>query len=151
MRFWITFIFTVAITSCQEPEPTYYEGTANVIITDSEINDTLRTCYCWQTQDSLNLFITRGPYMGIAVEITGKNNLYSTAVQYYSDTNEFDGEFNFKVPVVKDSLNLSFQNKGDSIRISGFLEIQTEAVKFYKDGRTVQAFGNFSCMMAKNN
>lgn len=138
------------ITSCQEPEPTLYEGSANVIVTDSEISDTLNICYCWQTKDSLNLYITRGPFMGIAVEVTGKKNLYRTAVEYYSDTNEFDGEHTYKVPVLKDSLNLSFQNIGDSVRISGFLNIQTESVKFYGDGRTVHASGAFDCIMTKN-
>jgi hypothetical protein len=72
-------------------------------------------CYCWQSKDSLNLHITRGPFAGIAINVTGRNNMYKTSLEYYSDTDQFDGEFNLNVPVAHDSLTISFENIEDSV------------------------------------
>ena len=117
--------------ACQEPEPSLYVGKANVFATDGQISDTLRTCYCWQTRDSLNLHITRRPFLGIgiAIEVTDKHNLYKTSLEYYSDTNTFEGEFDLKAPVLKDSLIISFENLGDSIQTHRYFDINSEAVK----------------------
>ncbi len=41
MRIWILIIFVIGYISCQEPEPTLYQGTSNVFATDGEISDTL--------------------------------------------------------------------------------------------------------------
>ena len=141
----------IATISCQEAETVVSKGKANVMATDGELNDTLGLCYCWQTKDSLNIHITRGPYMGISIDLTGKNNLYQSSVGYYSDTNEFNGQFDLNVPVSNDSLNVSFKNIGDSVRISGYVEVKSKPIAFYGDGRSIEAFGTFNCMIARRN
>ena len=89
--------------------------------------------------------------MGISIDVTGKNNLYKSLVGYYSDTNEFNGEFDLNVPVSNDSLSISFENIGDSIRISGYLEVNSKPITFYNVGRIIEASGTFNCMIAKKN
>jgi hypothetical protein len=141
----------IAMISCQQAEPTLIEGKAYVTATDGELNDTLRLCNCWQTKDSLNIHITRGPYMGISIDLTGRNNYYQASVEYYSDTNEFNGQFNLKVPVANDSLSISFKSVGDSVRISGYVEVKSTSITFFGDGRIVEAFGTFNCTVARRN
>ena len=150
-RFVILSAFMVAMISCKHAEPILVKGKAYVTLTDGEMNDTLRLCYCWQTKDSVNIHITRGPYAGISIDMTGKNNVYQSSVEYYSDTNEFNGQFNLEVPVVNDSLSISFKNDGDSVRISGYIEVRSGPVIFYGDGRIVDAFGTFNCTIARRN
>ena len=147
MKIWIIVICLISFCSCNEPEPKLYAGSAKVFATDGEMSDSLKTCYCWQTKDSLSLYITRGPFMGIAVKVIAKNNSHSTSLEYYSDTNEFDGEFTLPVPIIEDSLVVTYQTISDSIRISGYFDINSEAVKFYGDGRSIQTFGTFNCTM----
>ena len=148
MKFVILHVFVISMTSCQQAEPKLSWGKANVRVTDGELNDTLSLCYCWQAEDSLNIHITRGPYIGISIDVTGKNNLYQSLVGYYSDTNEFNGQFDLNVPVSNDSLNISFENIGDSIRISGYVEVESKPIKFYGDGRIIEGSGTFNCMIA---
>jgi hypothetical protein len=147
----ILSVFVIAMISCQQAEPMPNQGKAYVTATDGEINDTLRLCYCWQTEDSLNVHITSGPYMGISVDLTGRNNFYQSSLEYYSDTNEFNGQFNLKVPVANDSSSISFKSVGDSVKISGYVELKSQPVKFYGDGRIVEAFGEFNCTLARRN
>jgi hypothetical protein len=70
VEYIILNVFVIAMSSCQQSEPMLNKGQAYVTATDGEINDTLRVCYCWQTEDSLNIHITRGPYMGISIDLT---------------------------------------------------------------------------------
>src|SRR5687768_14825478 len=87
MKSIILHVFMISTISCQQAEPMLSKGKANVMATDGELNDTLSLCYCWQGKDSLNIHITKGPYMGISIDLTGKNNLYQSLVGYYSDAN----------------------------------------------------------------
>lgn len=145
MRILLILVSLALFCSCQPSGPTIYEGTAHAFVTGGEDSDTLNTCHCWQAADSLVLYVSHGPFMGIAVKIIGKNNLYDASLEYYSDTNEFDGEFTLGVPVEEDSLIVTFKEVGDSTRINGFFEITSQPVKFYDD-RTIQTSGTFNCM-----
>ncbi len=143
-------ITAISIIGCQEEQPSIYEGTSLVYASDGEISDTLKLCYCWQTKDSLALRITYGPFMGISISVIGKNNVHSTSLEYYSDTNEFNGEFNLPVSIEKDSLVITYQTRGDSIQVSGYFDIISEEVEFYGDGRKILTSGSFKCTMRKN-
>jgi|GEM_PF-3345419 len=135
---------------CQEIEPILYGGKAIGIATDGEIIDTLKTCYCWQTEDSLNFHIINDlSFYGISVDVSSKNNIYETSLKYYSDTDEFNGAFNLAIPVSSDSLTISFESMKDSIRISGYFEVDSEHIEIYGDDRVLQAYGSFNCVMAK--
>ena len=139
------------MASCRQVEPKVNLGLAYVTATDGHLSDTLTLCYCWQTKDSLNIHITRGPFIGISIDLEAKNNLYRSSVNYYSDTNEFNGQFNLKVPVSNDSLIVSFNNIGDSVRISGFVELESKPITFYGDGRSIKASGTFFCTLTRKN
>ncbi len=70
-----------------------FEGDANVIVDDGVIIDTLNSCYCWRTQDSLGVSIFRLGFGGIRIDISERIGKISPAVVYYSDYDEFDGKF----------------------------------------------------------
>jgi hypothetical protein len=53
--------------------------------------------------------------------------------------------------VASDSLSISFKSVGDSVKISGYVELKSQPVTFYGDGRIVEAFGEFNCTLVRRN
>jgi hypothetical protein len=53
--------------------------------------------------------------------------------------------------VASDSLSISFKSVGDSVKISGCVELKSQPVTFYGDGRIVEAFGEFNCTLVRRN
>ncbi len=147
-----TFIFFIIVLffGCQEKEPTLFGGTATVLTTDGEERDTLNICYCWQTNDSLNIRVLRDmSFAGISVDVTAKDNIYKSSLQYYSDTNQFNGEFERDISLLSDSLTVSFEDMLDSIRINGYVKLKSQPENHNGSKRIIKAVGNFSCVMSK--
>jgi hypothetical protein len=151
MKFLILIALLAAISSCREPEPTIYFGTANGIASDGEVDYKLIQCYCWKTADSLAIHITGGAFAGIFVDIVNKEQEHQTYLTYYSDVNKFNNKWELGVQVRNDSIKVTYDLAGDSVNILGSFNLQSEEVTFFKDGRIVNAQGTFNCKMARVN
>jgi len=131
-----------------EKEPPLFEGTANIIITDGVTKDTLNTCYCWRSADTVAIDIFRAhTFSGMSIIISNKHGRHSTWLKYYSDYNQFDGQNDLPTTLIQDKASITYDVLGDSVNIKGQVNLETDVVDYFKDGRKVKADGTFNCKM----
>ncbi len=146
----LALLLTLAFQNCRTDEPQLYVGTAEVIVNDGATIDTLNSCYCWKTMDSLGISIGRVSFSGIGVNISVRNSSIRPSIIYYSDYYQFDGEFELQTELLSDDMSVKLANQQDSMAISGNLNISSRTTSYFTKSRTVTAIGNFFCKMANN-
>ncbi len=142
-------LLALLFQNCSPDEPQLFEGTAEVIVNDGVTIDTLNSCYCWKATDSLGISIGRISFGGIRVNISERNSDITPSIIYYSDYDEFDGEFELGTELLSDQMSLKFKNLLDSIEITGNLNISARTTSYFSKSRTVTAIGNFQCKLNK--
>ena len=135
------------IFSCKNEETEIFDGSANVFITDGEITDTLNRCYCWRIGDSLAVNIGREGFSGISIEITNKEGKYFSMIKYWSDYDQYDGQFDMYVKPKEEYLDIGYKKLADSSTVYGKINLISKEVVYFKDGRKVKAQGDFECKL----
>jgi hypothetical protein len=131
-------------------EPVITKGTANIIINDTKTIDTLNTCYCWRTADSLAISIFRQhSFGGLSIDLTNKQGRHNVFVKYYSDYNEFNDKFELLTRLINDNISVTYDILGDSVQVTGRVNLETDIVDYFKDERKVVANGTFECRLEK--
>jgi hypothetical protein len=147
MKIILILLLSLILYSCSNEDPKIFGGSANVLITDGEISDTLNRCYCWRAGDSLSVNIGREGFSGISIEITNKEGKYISMIKYWSDTDQYDGQFEMYVNPSKEHLNIGYEKLSDSSRVYGNVNLTSNKVTYFKDGRIVKAKGKFECKL----
>lgn len=138
----LTIMISVAVVySCQQRKKVVFYGAGNVIVDDGGYIDTLQECACWKSKDIVKVKIANTGFSGISVDLDFCGLEYNASINYWSDTDEFDGEFDKEIPIESKDVKIEYHFSEDSTIISGELDLMSEAV----GSEVIRARGTFSC------
>jgi len=151
MRLLLGIMVVLICTNCVETDeyPNYNQGNAKVFISDGFRSDTLNSCTCWRTKDSLGITIQNLDFGGILVKLSEVSGIVNPNVVYYSDYDEFDGKFELATRTLEKDVTLTIKNSGDTILISGELKLKSEENEYHRLARNITAEGTFECKLKK--
>lgn len=139
-------VLTIICFSCTFEEPEYYYGSAKVEVIDGAESYSLLECGCWQTTDSISVYLSAGPFSGIGINISNKGGEIVSFLEYYSDTDEYDGEMVKSIPIFKQDIEVTYILSDTALAIKGKINIISKKV----DNNVVEASGTFNCLIKEN-
>jgi hypothetical protein len=144
----ILIIIVGVLFSCGKESSNFFEGQSQVTIVDSSKSYQITGCVCWIENNSLKIFFGEYGYAGISIEVTHKIDNVNVYMEYWSDTNEYDGDFSKSILVNSQNISITYHDGIDEIKIEGELNIDALSSE---ENSNIKAVGKFSCGIPKSN